>query len=253
MENKELNIGDLKGYKVPEHIGIIMDGNGRWAKKRGLRRSDGHLEGAENIYKISRVANKIGVKYLTLYAFSTENWNRPLQEVNFLMDLIAKFFRKYIAELKDSNTRVRVIGDRTGYPKTVLKLAETIEKMTEKNTGIQIIIAFNYGGRREIVDAVKKINKDLNSGVIGEDELNEDIFHNYLYAPDVPDADLIIRSSGEQRLSNFLMWQSAYAEFWTSNILWPEFSKSDLIQAIMDYNNRDRRYGGIEDDQTGEK
>ncbi len=230
---------------VPEHIAMIMDGNGRWAKQRGLSRSEGHLEGAKTLYSIVNFSRNIKLKYLTVYAFSTENWLRPKNEVNYLMGLLKRMFNKYIKEIVDGNIRVRILGDKNNIPKNTLKIIEKAEKESENNTGLQFIIAFNYGGRREIANAAKEIAKAYANGEIGLDDINEESFHTYLYLPDVPDPDLIIRSSGEMRMSNFLLWQLAYSEFWVSDILWPDFKPENLVAAIRDFNNRDRRYGGI--------
>lgn len=230
---------------VPDHIAMIMDGNGRWAKQRGLSRSEGHSEGAKTLYSIVDFCRKINLKYLTVYAFSTENWLRPKKEVDFLMSLLKNMFNKYIKEIVDGNIRIRVLGDKNNIPKNTLRIIEKAEKQSQNNTGLQLIIAFNYGGRREIATAAKEIAKAYANGDINLDEINEDSFHNYLYLPDVPDPDLIIRSSGEMRISNFLLWQLAYSEFWVSDILWPDFKPENLVEAIRDFNNRDRRYGGI--------
>ncbi len=239
------NLESFDDIIVPEHIAMIMDGNGRWAKKRGLSRSEGHLEGAKTLYSIVNFSRSINLKYLTVYAFSTENWLRPKSEVNYLMTLLKSMFNKYIKEIVDGNIRVRILGDKNNIPKNTLKIIEKAEKESENNTGLQFIIAFNYGGRREIANAAKEIAIAYRNGDISLDDINEESFHNYLYLPDVPDPDLIIRSSGEMRMSNFLLWQLAYSEFWVSDILWPDFKPENLIEAIRDFNNRDRRYGGI--------
>ena len=238
----------LENKNLPEHIAIIMDGNGRWAKLRGLARTEGHVEGAQTLHSIVHVANDLGIKYLTVYAFSTENWARPITEVNFLMGLVIKFFDKYIKELADSNVRLRLMGSREGIPPKVLKAADDAENLTKDNTGLQVILAFNYGGRRELVDSFKNILSQINKNELKLEDIDENTISENLYLPDVPDPDLIIRSSGEKRLSNFLLWESAYSEFWTSNILWPDFTKGDLVQAILDYNERDRRFGGIKNE-----
>ena len=247
MDEKNLTLADLDAYNIPEHVAIILDGNGRWAQRRGIERTQGHVAGAENIYKIVQTAEEAGIKYLTGYAFSTENWNRPVKEVRFLMELIFKLFTKYLPEIKKSNIKVRVMGDRSGIPKNVLAVIKKVEDITKDHTGMQAILAFNYGGRREIVQATQQIAQAVQAGELSVEDIDEDIFASYIYLPDVPDADLIIRPSGERRISNFLLWRGAYAEFWGADVLWPDFSESDLVQAIIDFNERDRRFGGLND------
>lgn len=226
--------------KIPTHIAIIMDGNGRWAKKRGLPRSAGHSAGSKKFKEIARYCNKIGVKYLTVYAFSTENWKRPKDEVDSLMNL----FRQYLSDstnFKKENVKLRFIGDIDALPEDIKELMANSERESSVATGLTAILAINYGGRDEIKNAVKKIVKD---GIPAE-EITEDTVSEYLYTKDYPDPDLIIRPSGEFRLSNFLIWQSAYSEFWFDDILWPDFSADDLERAIDAYNGRDRRFGGV--------
>lgn len=228
-------------YVVPGHIAIIMDGNGRWAKKRGLSRSYGHRAGGETLRKIVYAARDLGVKYLTVYAFSTENWKRPQEEVDKIMEIFMDFFNRYQDEFSKIKCRVRFMGREEGIPADVMETIRKIEKVTETGDQIQLNVAFNYGGRQEILDAVTKM-------MAQEDRpphIDEAYFKQFLYLPDVPDPDLIIRSSGEMRTSNFLMWESAYSEFWVSDILWPDFTGEDLKQAVLDYNNRHRRYGGL--------
>ena len=226
--------------KIPEHIGIIMDGNGRWAKKRGLPRSAGHVAGAKTFKSIARYCNKIGLKYLTVYAFSTENWKRPEDEVNAIMNLLRDYL-KDAENFKDENIRVRFIGDRTPLAEDIKALMEKNENDSKNATGLTLYIAINYGGRDEIVKAVQKI---VDSGVKAE-EINEQLISNNLYTHGCPDPDFIIRPSGEYRLSNYLIWQSAYSEFWYSDVLWPDFTEKDLEKAINDFSNRNRRFGGI--------
>ena len=225
---------------MPQHIAIIMDGNGRWAKKRGLPRSAGHVAGAKTFKNIARYCNKIGLKYLTVYAFSTENWKRPEDEVNAIMNLLRDYL-KDAENFKDENIRVRFIGDRAPLADDIKALMEKNENDSKNATGLTLYIAINYGGRDEIVKAVQKI---VDSGVKAE-EINEELISNNLYTHDCPDPDFIIRPSGEYRLSNYLIWQSAYSEFWYSDVLWPDFTEKDLEKAINDFSNRNRRFGGI--------
>ena len=225
---------------IPVHIGIIMDGNGRWAKKRMLPRSAGHAAGSENFKTIARYCNKIGVKYLTVYAFSTENWKRPADEVKGIMNLLRDYL-KDAENFKDENIRVNFIGDRTPLDDDIKALMEKNEKASANATGLTLNIAINYGGRDEIKSAVQKI---VNSGIKAEDITEQTITDN-LYTAGMPDPDFIIRPSGEYRLSNYLIWQSAYAEYWFSDILWPDFTEKHLEKAIDEYNHRNRRFGGV--------
>ena len=225
---------------LPTHIAIIMDGNGRWAKKRSLPRTAGHVAGAKTFKTIARYCNKIGLKYLTVYAFSTENWKRPEDEVKSIMN----FLRDYLKDaenFKDENIKVNFIGDRTPLAEDIKELMAKNEEGSKNATGLTLNIAINYGGRAEITNAVKKI---VNSGVKAED-VTEDLISQNLYTYDIPDPDFIIRPSGEYRLSNYLIWQSAYSEYWFSDILWPDFTPQHLEKAITDYNHRNRRFGGL--------
>lgn len=222
---------------LPEHIGIIMDGNGRWAKKRGLPRTAGHKQGAETFRTISKECGRLGIKHATFYAFSTENWKRPKEEV----DAIMRLFKQYLLEAKEDitaaeNNKLRFIGLKDGIPDDILTLIEEAEEDTKNNTGCDIALAVNYGGREEIVNAVNKLIAD------GKTKITEDDISQNIYT--VPDCDLIIRPSGEQRLSNFLLWQAAYSEFWYSDVMWPDFSVQDLYKALSDFENRNRRFGG---------
>lgn len=222
---------------LPEHIGIIMDGNGRWAKKRGLPRTAGHKQGAETFRTISKECGRLGIKHATFYAFSTENWKRPKEEV----DAIMRLFKQYLLEAKEDitaaeNNKLRFIGLKDGIPDDILTLMEEAEEDTKNNTGCDIALAVNYGGREEIVNAVNKLIAD------GKTEITEDDISQNIYT--VPECDLIIRPSGEQRLSNFLLWQAAYSEFWYSDVMWPDFSVQDLYKALSDFENRNRRFGG---------
>lgn len=227
---------------LPTHIAIIMDGNGRWAKKRSLPRTAGHAAGSKNFKDIARYCNKIGLKYLTVYAFSTENWKRPKEEV----DNIMKIFKDYLEDaknFKDENIKVRFIGDRSVLDPDIIRLMKEAEDASADATGLKLNIAINYGGRDEIVHAVKDIVK---SG-ISADDITEQTISEHLYTAGQPDPDFIIRPSGEYRLSNYLIWQSAYAEYWFSDILWPDFKPKDLDRAIDDFNKRNRRFGGVQE------
>lgn len=234
----------LKKEKVervlPGHIAIIMDGNGRWAKKRSLPRSAGHVAGAKTFKNIARYCNKIGLKYLTVYAFSTENWKRPEDEVKNIMNLLRDYL-KDAENFKDENIKVHFLGDRTPLDDDIKELMKKNEEGSKDATGLTLNIAINYGGRDEITTAVKKI---VESGVNPAD-ITEDLISDNLYTAGMPDPDFIIRPSGEYRLSNYLIWQSAYAEYWFSDILWPDFTPKHLEKAIDDYNHRNRRFGGV--------
>lgn len=241
-ENKELI---LDKNNIPKHIAIIMDGNGRWAKKRKLPRTMGHKAGVETIRRVIKESHVLGIKYLTLYAFSTENWRRPDDEVSALMRLLVEYLRSELAELNRNGVVIRVLGDIEKLPKDAqMEILDAVE-ITKDNKGIVLNIAFNYGGRDEIIRAVKLVSKEVKSGNINIDDIDEEVFEKYLYTSSTPDPDLIIRPSGEQRISNFLLWQCAYSEFWYSNVCWPDFKEEHLHEAIYDYQHRDRRYGGV--------
>ena len=230
---------------IPQHIGIIMDGNGRWAKSKGLPRSAGHRAGAETLKKIVIFCNKIGVKCITAYAFSTENWNRPKSEVDALMDLLYQYLQQVEEQFGGTNVILRVIGDRSALSDKINKAIDHAEEYTSANTGLVLNIALNYGGRDEICGAAKALAADVAAGKLNPDEINEEYLSKLMYTKDVPEVDLIIRPSGEYRLSNFLLWQAAYAEFWFSNINWPDFSDKHMTQAIIDYQKRNRRFGKV--------
>ena len=225
---------------LPEHIAIIMDGNGRWAKKRSLPRSAGHAAGSKTFKDIARYCNKIGLKYLTVYAFSTENWKRPKEEVDNIMNILRDYL-KDTKNFKDENIMLKFIGDMTALDSDIVELIEEAEKDSENATGLKLNIALNYGGRDEIVHAVKKI---IDKG-IKSDEITEDLISKHLYTAGQPDPDFIIRPSGEYRLSNYLIWQAAYAEYWFSDVLWPDFKPKHLEMALDDFNKRNRRFGGV--------
>ena len=242
--NKEKTY-DTTGLKVPVSLGVIMDGNGRWAKKRFLPRSAGHRAGAENLKELCRNCGRYGVKYLTVYAFSTENWSRPEDEVHQLMELFVEFFEKYDPELEEEDIRVRFTGDIAALPEKVRRTIAEGEERSKNRQKMQLIVAMNYGGRREIENAARKIAQKVKAGEIEPDDITEQMISDNLYLPDVPDPELIIRPSGELRLSNFLLWESAYSELWVSETLWPDFGYDDLTQAFKDYTGRDRRFGGL--------
>ena len=230
---------------LPSHIGIIMDGNGRWAKIRGLPRKAGHSAGAKTFRKITRYCSDIGIKYLTVYAFSTENWKRPEDEVNSLMKLFKSYLEEALADFKDDSIVVKFIGDKAPFSEDLRNLMIENEESSKERDGMVLNIAMNYGSRDEIVRAVKNICTDVQNGNILQDNINEQLISDYLYTSGQPDPDLIIRPSGEYRISNFMLWQSAYTEFVIMNKLWPDFEKSDLDEALNIYSQRNRRYGGV--------
>jgi len=231
------------GYSPPTHIAIIMDGNGRWAKARGLPRIAGHQQGAEVVREIVRHAHGIGVSYLTIYAFSSENWKRPTSEVDDLMGLLRLYITRELNELAQSNVRLRFIGDVERLPKDIHALVADAERDTASNTGLTLTVALNYGARREIAAAARRIAEDAAAGRVDPTMVDEDAFAAYLATNGTPDPDLLIRTSGEQRLSNFLLWQSAYTELVFTPVMWPEFTKEHLDAAIDEFHRRDRRYG----------
>lgn len=234
----------LKG-EIPEHIAIIMDGNGRWAKKRAMPRIAGHHEGMKVVRQTTKLANELGVKALTLYAFSTENWKRPKLEVDFLMKLPEEFLGTYLPELVEENVRVRMTGDREGLPPHTIRAVEKAIRDTENNDGLILNFALNYGGRAEIVRAAKRIAEEAKKGTLNTEEIDEKLFSDYLMTESLQDPDLLIRTSGEIRLSNFMLWQLAYSEFLFTDVLWPDFKEVHLLQAIGEYQRRGRRFGGI--------
>lgn len=237
-----------KFLKVPNHIAIILDGNGRWAQKRGFSRTEGHKKGVENLEMIINECQDLEVKYLTLYVFSTENWKRPVFEVNNLMLLLNKYLTEKLEVLIKENIKLTVIGETTKLPSKTLKLIEKTVEKTKNNNRFYLTLAVNYGSRTEIVNATKKIIEDCKNNKVSLDSINEEVFSSYLYTKDIPDPDLLIRTSGEYRLSNFLLWQCAYTEFWYTDVLWPSFKKEDLYKAIENFNNRKRRFGKVDDE-----
>ncbi len=231
--------------RIPYHVAIIMDGNGRWARKRGLPRIAGHRAGIDSLRETIRIAREIGVKILTLYTFSTENWKRPKSEVKFLMKLPEEYLQKEIEELCANNVKIRVLGLIKELPENTRRALEDAIKRTKGNEGMVVNFAMNYGGRGDIVRAVKKISQLLLRDDIKEGEIDEEIISQYLYTKGCPDPDLLIRPSGELRISNFLLWQIAYTELWFTDIYWPDFKKTHFLQAVYDFQRRNRKFGGI--------
>jgi undecaprenyl diphosphate synthase len=236
-----------KKLKIPEHIAIIMDGNGRWAKKHALGRISGHKKGAEAVRTVTRTCRELGVKYLTLYAFSVDNWSRPATEVNALMNLLAQYLISEQAEMQQNGIRLNIIGDiRRIKPSVCEKISEVL-KNTADNREMVLTLALNYGGRDDIIEAVKRLYKDFQAGKYSLDDLTTDLFEGYLSTATIPDPDLLIRTSGEYRLSNFLLWQAAYTEFYFTDVLWPDFGRVDILSAIEDFQRRERRFGKTSD------
>jgi len=237
--------------RLPNHIAIIMDGNGRWARKNALRRLAGHKKGANSVRSVVRSCRRLGIKFLTLYAFSVENWQRPKDEVRALMSLLEEYLQSEVQEMNDKDIRLMTIGDVDRFSwKTREVLLDTVEK-TSKNSGMILTLALSYGGRDEIVESVKKIVRDIKEERIKESDITKENFSNYLYTSYIPDPDLLIRTSGEHRVSNFLLWQLAYAELYFTDVLWPDFSEESLFDAIVDYQKRERRFGLISDQLSG--
>ncbi|MEN8906911.1 MAG: isoprenyl transferase [Clostridiales bacterium] len=230
---------------LPNHVGIIMDGNGRWAKKRNLPRSLGHRAGSKNLKKVVRIFKDYGVKFLTVYAFSTENWTRPKKEVDGLMELLLEYLKNAEEELGSDNVRIRVIGNISKLSDELQYEIKRVEKITKSNDGIDLIIAINYGSKFEILNSVNKIIKDIDNGSLDKDKITEKDISDRLYTVNIPDPDLLIRTSGELRISNFLLWQGAYSEMWFTDVYWPDFNKKEIDEALSQYNNRKRRFGGV--------
>lgn len=233
--------------KVPQHIAIILDGNGRWAKAKGMPRNYGHAQGSKNVERICEEAWRMGIKYLTVYAFSTENWNRPDSEVAALMKLLRNYMKTCLKTAAKNDMKIRVIGDIEPLDDDIKNRIRELEETTVNNGGLNFTIALNYGSRDEITRAAKKLAADCAAGKVSAEEINEDLFQSYLDTHDIPDPDLMIRTSGEQRLSNYLLWQLAYSEFYFTDVPWPDFTKEELVRAIEEYNHRHRRFGGVEE------
>jgi len=226
-------------YKLPKHISIIMDGNGRWAKRRGLPRYEGHREGAKSLEKIIKFASEIGIDWLSVFAFSTENWKRPQEEVEVIMSLLVEYINTKIDDLNKLNIRLRFMGRRDNLSKKLLESIEKGEKETEKNDGMNFIVALNYSGKAEIIDAVNKIIKT------GKQNITTEEFNKYLYIPEMPEPDLLIRTSGEYRISNYMLWELAYTELYFTEVLWPDFNEEELLKALYSYQSRERRFGKV--------
>jgi undecaprenyl diphosphate synthase len=237
MQDNELNI--------PKHVAIIMDGNGRWAKKKRMPRNYGHTQGSKNVEKICELAYKMGIEYLTVYAFSTENWIRPQEEVDALMKLLTTYLETSIKTSTKNNMRVRIIGDTSKLSEDLRKSIASLEEASKNNTGLNFQVAINYGGRNELLRSVKALAMDVKMNKTEIDHIDEALFEQYLDTKGIPDPDLLIRTSGEQRLSNFLLWQLAYTEFYFPDVLWPDFDKNELIKAVEYYSRRTRKFGGL--------
>ncbi len=235
---------ELIPEKLPQHIAIIMDGNGRWAKKRGLPRKAGHKAGADALQTVTEGAMELGIKHLTVYAFSTENWKRSDEEVEGIMDLLRKYLKENIKTAKARNVKVNIIGEKSRLAEDIQQQIAKLEEITKDKTGLQLHIALNYGGRDELVRAMRKMAQAVKEGTLQVEDIQEDMVQQYLDTKDVPDPELLIRTSGEERISNFLLWQLAYSEFSFSPKLWPDYTVNDLKEAIYAYQNRDRRFGG---------
>ena len=233
---------------VPQHVAIILDGNGRWAKSKGMPRNYGHVQGSKNVERICEDAWRLGIKYLTVYAFSTENWNRPKSEVDALMKLLRNYMKTCLKTAAQNDMKVRVIGEKTGLDEDIRKRISELEEATKNNQGLNFTIALNYGSRDEMIRAAKHMAADAAAGKLDPQSINEEVFTSYLDTHGIPDPDLLIRTSGEQRLSNYLLWQLAYTEMYFTDVAWPDFKKQDLIEAIEVFNNRDRRFGGVKED-----
>ena len=239
---------DLQDLKMPQHVAIILDGNGRWAKNKGMPRNYGHVQGARNVETICEEAYKMGIQYLTEYAFSTENWNRPKDEVEALMKLLRNYMKTCLTTAKKNRMCVRVIGDKTGLDDDIRNRIAELEEATKDNDGLHFQIALNYGGRDEIVRAVKKTCEKVQAGELKFDDINQELFGDMLDTHGLPEPDLLIRTCNEQRISNFLLWQLAYTEFYFTEVPWPDFSKEELIRAVEAYNHRDRRFGLVKEE-----
>ena len=237
--------GQLEGMVIPKHVALILDGNGRWAKKRGLPRSMGHKEGCVTVEKTVEIAARMGIEYLTVYGFSTENWKRSAEEVGALMQLFRYYMVRLLKIASANNVRVKMIGDRRRFAQDIIDGINRLEEETKDNTGLTFVIAVNYGGRDEIRRAAAKLAEDVKAGKVEAEDITESVFASYLDTADIPDPDLLIRTSGELRLSNYLLWQLAYTELYVTDCLWPDFDEKELEKAIFQYNKRDRRFGGV--------
>ena len=243
--DEESLLSRVRSGPIPRHVAIIMDGNGRWAKKRGLPRVAGHREGMKTVREIARAADELGIEVLTLYSFSTENWKRPREEVDYLMRLPEEFLRTELDELVRRNVQVRMIGDETQLPAHTLSAIRRFQEATRDNSGLILNFALNYGSRDEILRAVRQIVEEVQSGKVDKDAIDEAVMNRCLYTAGLPDPDLVIRTSGEIRVSNFMLWQMAYSELWFTDISWPDFRRNHFFQAIEDYQHRSRRFGAV--------
>lgn len=243
--NSSNNSIDISGIKLPEHLGIIMDGNGRWAKKRGLPRSVGHSEGAKTFRTITRYCSDIGIKHLTMYAFSTENWSRPVDEVSALMKYFKDYLEEALRDFLDDTVKVKFIGDISAFPEELRELMIENERVSSQRKGMTLNLAMNYGGRAELVTAFRNIAEQISKGELAPSDIDEKLISDSIYTAGQPDPDLIIRPSGEHRTSNFLLWQSAYSEYYIDDVLWPDYTKEHLNKALLEYSKRSRRFGGV--------
>ncbi|MGN0318927.1 MAG: isoprenyl transferase [Lachnospira sp.] len=242
------NFNEELGLKIPEHVAVILDGNGRWAKKRHMPRTYGHKQGSKVVEDMLSIVYETGVKYFTVYAFSTENWKRSVEEVGTLMTILRTYLKDSVKKSMDGNMKVRVIGRREGLSSDILESIDHLEEVTKNNTGLLFTLALNYGGRDEITRAVRNIVKKVSDGSINADDITEELISDNLDTAGIPDPDLLIRTSGEQRLSNFLTWQLAYTEFYFTDVYWPDFNRDELIKAFEKYNKRERRFGGVKEE-----
>lgn len=252
-DDKDLQSQIREKGKLPHHIGIIMDGNGRWAERQGLSRYEGHRQGIESVRDIVKSCSQLGIEFLTLYSFSIENWNRPFQEVKGLMQLLELYLRKEVAELHENKVRIKTIGKTSSLPTVIQDLLYNSIDLTKKNKGLTLTLALSYSGRWDIVRALQMIALDVRSGKLSPEDISEDLFASYLQTRDLPDVDLLIRTSGELRLSNFLLWEMAYGEIFITDKLWPDFRREDLYEAINNYSHRERRFGKTSNQIASEK
>jgi len=238
-----MSIKNIDQNNIPQHVAVIMDGNGRWAKKRGLKREKGHREGRKSVKKIVECCVELGIKNLTLYAFSTENWNRPKLEINFLMQLLFLSLKDELKNLNKNDIKFETIGNLSRLPKKIGNYLEKVKEETRGNTKLTLTLALSYGSRSEIIDVVRELSDKVKNNIISSKNIDETVINDHLYTRDLPDVDLLIRTSGEKRISNFLLWQIAYSELYFTKKLWPDFRKKDLYKAIVNYQNRERRFG----------
>ena len=241
----DLDTSGLSPDNIPQHIAIIMDGNGRWAKAQGKVRTFGHKAGAETLKTIVRAADSLGVKIITAYAFSTENWKRPVTEIHFIMELLSHYLTNEIQDFNDNNVQVRFMGSREGLPPVIREKMDHAIEVTRDNTGLILNLAINYGGRAEILHAVQSLARRVQDGNLAAEDIDTAVFEDSLYSCGLPDPDLLIRTGGDQRISNFLLWQIAYAEMWTTHVYWPDFTPAMLLEAIASFQKRERRFGGL--------